>query len=221
MNTYLVKINVKYKSTVHSTQHLVMATDENDARVEALYVENHTYSRSDIKKAQLKGEYSQLAEGDFSYEIVSVVEMQSIELDTVDSKPILVPKDTSLIDTVDDICPVTGSFSIQMVTFGWIVDGVHKEIKRTLGSSEGVYHAIAYAVSNICGDLTEEQMDSTINCRGVVEGVKGEGLYFIKDTVEMESIQFSIGLNDIYFSWIPSCDTESKPQTVALWDVGM
>lgn len=221
MNAYLVNINVEHKDTKQTTQWLVEALDETGAKLEALYKENHTYSKTQVYELCSKDKGLELREGNFHYKVVSVIELQKVKvLDAYEDATILVPKNISLIDTIDDIVPIDGSLSIQMVTFGWIVDGVHKEVKKVLGG-KGKYSAIAYAVSEVCGELLEDDVQAMINDRKTVKPANSDDVYFIKDSTGMRSIGFSIGDDDTYLSRIPENKTDSENAVLAKWNLGV
>lgn len=222
MNTYLVKLLVGYKNGANKqiTQWVVGGNNQIQAQAQALYKENHTYSRSEIDAICRDSEYTSLNEGDFCYKVAAVIELQEVKLIEIPTKTVLVPKDTKRMDTIDGICPVSGDMVFCHVCVDWHIDGKRKELKMLTGG-RNQWAAIAHALDGICGTMTHEEIDSVINKRAVWDG-GAKGSFALRGGAD-ESCLYSVSMADKSEYLIRLSESESATNNVSLatWDAGM
>lgn len=222
MNTYLVELLVNYKNGAKEqrTQWVVNANSKIEAQALALYKENHTYTLSEVLIMCLDNEYTELKEGNFHYKIDKVIELQEAQIVGLgELKTVLVPKDTSLIDTLDDITPISGSYIISHVVVDWLVDGKHKEIKMLTGG-RNQWVSIASALHHICGSMKDNEVDAVINKRAIFD-TGDKGSFMLRSSSESCPHSVSIDGEDDYLVRISSDDERAGSVSLAVWNAGI
>lgn len=222
MNTYLVELLVNYKNGAKEqrAQWVVNANNKIEAQAQALYKENHTYTLSEVDKICLDNEYTELKEGSFHYKIDKVIELQEAQIVGLgELKTVLVPKDKSLIDTLDDIAPISGSYIISHVVVDWLVDGKHKEIK-VLAGGNNQWVSIANALYRICGSMKDDEVDAVIHKRAIFD-TGDKGSFMLKSSSESCLHHVSIDGKDDYLVRISSDDERAGAVPLAVWNAGL
>lgn len=221
MNTYLVQLSVSYKDAEkkQSTEWVVNSNNRVEAQAQALYKENHTYSRSEIDALCIDSEYTELKEGDLYYKVVNVVELQEIVIDKGELKMVLVPKDTALIDTLDSISPVSGDFAFCHVVIDWYIDGKRKEIKALTGG-KNEWAAIAHALDCVCGTMTNAEADGVINKRAIFDA-GDSGSFALRSSNQSLLLSIPIGDNPSYLVRVDDDKVITDSAMLAVWDAGM
>lgn len=221
MNTYLVQLSVSYKNAEKKqpTEWVVNSNNQIEAQAQALYKENHTYSRSEIDALCLDSEYTELKEGDFHYKVVKVVELQELAIDEGGLNTVLAPKDTTLIDTLDSITPVSGDIAFCHVVIDWYVGGKRKEIKAFVGG-RNEWVAIAHALDCVCGTITDTEADGVINKREIFDA-GDSGSFALRSSNQSLLLSISIGDNSSYLVRVDDAKTATDSAILAVWDAGM
>ena len=222
MNTYLVELLVNYKNGAKEqpTQWVVNANDKIEAQAQALYKENHTYTLSEVLIMCLDNEYTELKEGNFHYKINKVIELQEVQTGGLgEPKTVLVAKDKSLIDTLDDITPISGSIFISHVVVDWLVDGKRKEIKMLTGG-RNQWVSIASALHHICGSMKDNEVDAIINKRAIFD-TGDKGSFMLRSSSESLPASVYIDGEDDYLVRISSDDERAGVVPLAVWNAGM
>ena len=188
MKYFLVRIAVTYKTFIKNTEWTVEAEDAVGARRLSLLRENHTYNERRIDKICAENNYTKLQDGVFSYEVLSVVEQQIIEVDgRGGSINILINKDTAELMTWDDVCPIDGTIYTKKTSVLWCVDGKIKKLSGMTGARNEM-NAIAYFIQQCCPDLNNEQAVDMIENRVFYKANDGSGTYAFDKTSDLENI---------------------------------
>lgn len=222
MNTYLVQLLVNYKNGAKEqhTQWVVNANSKFEAQALALYKENHTYALSEVLVMCLDNGYTELKEGNFHYKMDRIIELQEVQTGGLaEPKTVLVAKDKSLIDTLDDITPISGSIFISHVVVDWLVDGKRKEIKMLTGG-RNQWAAIASALYHICGSMKDNEVDAVINKRAIFD-TGDKGSFMLRSSSESLPASVYIDGKDDYLVRISSDDERAGDVPLAVWNTGM
>ena len=222
MNTYLVELLVNYKNGAKEqrTQWVVNANNKIEAQEQALYKENHNYTLREVLIMCLDNGYTELKDGNFHYKIDKVIELQEAQIVGLgELKTVLVPKDKSLIDTLDDIAPISGSYIISHVVVDWIVDGKHKEIK-VLSGGKSQWASVVNALYRICGSMKDDEVGAVINKRAIFD-TGDKGSFMLRSSSKSCLHHVSIDGEDDYLVRISSDDVRAGAVPLAVWNAGL